>query len=206
MDYGRLFMKKINLLLLMMAVLVLPFSVLADKVASDDNAENSQNQEMVIEESEDGKSKEVNVYFFRGDGCPHCAEAEDFFDSIEDEYGDLFEIKDYETWYDSSNAALLEKVAEARGETVSGVPYILIGNKSWSGYSSDFNDEIIEKIKEEYKTSVDERYDIMELIGYDDDESEEEKSYSTDVMILIIILAVSAAVVGGIGFARKKTA
>ena len=40
----------------------------------------------------------VTIYFFRGDGCPHCADAEEFFDTIknDNEYKDKFEIKDYE--------------------------------------------------------------------------------------------------------------
>ena len=46
----------------------------------------------------------VNVYFFHGDGCPHCAEAEEFFNSIEDEYGDMFDVVSYEVWYNETNA------------------------------------------------------------------------------------------------------
>lgn len=199
-------MKKISLLLVIMAVfLMLPFSVLADKVNTDSNVENSQNQENSKVEGEEEESQEVNVYFFHGDGCPHCAEAQKFFDSIEEQYGHLFKLVAYETWYDSSNAALLEKVGEAREEDITGVPYILIGNKSWSGYASDFDEDIIKTIEDEYNKPVDERYDIMDLIDVDNNDSEKE-DYSDDAMILIVILVVAAAIVGGVVFARKKTA
>ena len=58
----------------------------------------------------------VNVYFFYGNGCPHCAEAEEFFDSIEDELGDKFDIVSYETWYDTDNVDLMNEVADIRKE------------------------------------------------------------------------------------------
>ena len=201
-------MKKIGLLfVIMITLLVFPFSVLADKNTS--STDNSKNNEVEVEdqnddEGEESSSKEVKVYFFHGDGCPHCEDAQEFFDSIEDEYGDLFELVAYETWYDADNADLLQQVAEAREENVTGVPYILIGNESWSGYASDYNEDIIETIEEEYKKEVSDRYDIMELI--DTGETNEDKEdYSDDAMILIIILIIVAAIVAGVVFARKKT-
>lgn len=204
-------MKRIGLLfVIMITLLVFPFSVLADKNTS--STDNSKNNEVEVEDENDGEddeekessSKEVKVYFFHGDGCPHCEDAQEFFDSIEDEYGDLFELVAYETWYDADNADLLQQVAEAREENVTGVPYILIGNESWSGYASDYNEDIIETIEEEYEKEVTDRYDIMELI--DTGETNEDKEdYSDDAMILIIILIIAAAIVAGIVFARKKT-
>ena len=41
----------------------------------------------------------------------------------------------------------MEKVAEKLGDEVSGVPYIVIGKKSWSGYASDYDEEIMNTIK-----------------------------------------------------------
>ncbi len=191
-------MKKFILLfIVMISFFSIPFAVFADDGESEDEK---------IEE----KDKEVKVYFFHGDGCPHCAEAKEFFDSIEEEYGDLFELISYETWKNDDNAEGLQKIGEMREEKIEGVPYILIGNKSWPGYIEDFNDDIIEAIKEEYEVEVDERYDIMELIDYDfvrdgDSHQVEDKDYSNDVIILILILIVGAGIVSGVAFARKKT-
>ena len=54
---GDVIMKKIKYLLIIFALaLILPFSVNA--------------------------KEKVKVYLFRGEGCPHCQEAEAFFDSI----------------------------------------------------------------------------------------------------------------------------
>ena len=145
----------------------------------------------------------VNVYFFRGEGCPHCEEAEEFFDSIKDEYGKYFTIVDYETWNDEDNADLMQRVADARGEEASGVPYIIIGDQSWNGYSSDYDDAIKSKIKEVYEQDVKDRYDIMKYVKA---KKKAKKDYSNDILSLILIVLVAGGVCTGIYFARKKTA
>ena len=185
-------MKKIKILLMALFVLLaIPFTVFAEDEASTTSEEDNK----------------VKVYFFRGEGCPHCAEAEEFFDSIKDEYGQYFEIVDYETWNDADNASLLEKVGEARGEEIKGVPYIIIGDKSWSGYSSDFDDDIKETIKSVYDTSVDQRYDIMQLIdtGSTNKGNSEANTKANDAIVLIAIVVVVGVVVAGVVMARKKT-
>lgn len=194
-------MKKFKLYLaIIMCLLMIPFTVFADEADTDSKDEATTEEKDT--KSED--SKKVKIYFFRGEGCPHCAEAEEFFDSIKDEYGEYYKIVDYETWYNTENADLLQKVGNARDEKISGVPYILIGNKSWSGYSSDMNDEIISTIKSEYEKDVADRYDIMELIDTDSTKAKE-KSKSGDVMSLIIVLIVVAGISYGVVVARKKT-
>lgn len=149
------------------------------------------------DEESDASSKEVKVYLFRGEGCPHCAEAEEWFKSIEEEYGSYFEVVDYETWYDKDNAELMQRVADARKEEASGVPYIIIGNKSWNGFAEDYKEEMLDEIKSVFEQDVDKRYDIMKLLP--DIEKDEPKS-SSDVLALIIILLVA----GGIGFGVYK--
>lgn len=194
-------MKKFKLYLaIIMCLLMIPFTVFADETDTDSKDEATTEEKDT--KSED--SKKVKIYFFRGEGCPHCAEAEEFFDSIKDEYGEYYKIVDYETWYNTENADLLQKVGNVRDEKISGVPYILIGNKSWSGYSSDMNDEIISTIKSEYEKDVADRYDIMELIDTDSTKAKE-KSKSGDVMALIIVLIVVAGISYGVVVARKKT-
>lgn len=183
-------MKKIKFLfVIMLGFLLLPFSVFAEDAEPNDDA-----------------NKKVNVYFFYGNGCPHCAEAEKFFDSIQEEYGQYFTLVDYETWYDTDNAALMEKVAEARKETADGVPYIIIGDQSWSGYASTYDEELKSKIKEEYEADANSRYDIM---NYVDDihakVDDKNKSYAQDVMVVIALILVLSGVAGGIWFARKKS-
>lgn len=182
-------MKKLKFIfIIMLGILLLPCSVFAE----DDTSSNED-------------SKKVNVYFFYGNGCPHCQDAEKFFESIQEEYGQYFTIVDYETWYDTDNVALMEKVAEARKESADGVPYIIIGDQSWNGYMSDYDDEIKNKIKEEYDTDVNNRYDIMDYVDSATTETKKE-SYAQDVMVVIAIILVVSGIAGGIWFTRKKTA
>ncbi len=191
-------MKKFGLLLIMLlAIMAMPFSVLAE---GEENAENE--AETTDEVSEE--SKEVKIYFFRGEGCPHCAEAEEWFQSIEEEYGSKFEIVDYEVYNSQENSDLMDRVAEARDEEVTGVPYIIIGNQSWNGFSAELEDEILSQIESEYETEPSSRYDIMQLLPQLEAESKE-KSKSTDVVATIIIILVVGGVTFGIVKARKST-
>ena len=160
-------MKKISFILIMLAVLLVPFTTLA-------------------------KSEKVKVYFFRGEGCSHCAEAEEFFKSIQNEYGKYFDIVDYEVWNDEDNADLMEEVAKVRGEEAGGVPYIIIGDQSWNGYA---------KIKEQYAKDTKDRYDVMSYI----DKNKKKDSSAKDIISLIIILLVAGGIGTGIYFTRKNT-
>lgn len=182
--------------ILLVAFLIIPFGVFAE------GEENGNAEETNTEEKTE--SKEVTLYFFRGEGCSHCAEAEEWFQSIEEEYGSFFEIKEYETWYNEDNADLMQRVAEARGETADGVPYIIVGNKSWNGFAEDYKDEIINEIKNVFEQDVADRYDIMKYLATQKNEKEENSSSSDFVALVLIVL-----VVGGIGFgiyqARKNT-
>ena len=38
----------------------------------------------------------VNIYFFNGEGCSYCEEFKSRVDTIKPEYGNLFELKDYD--------------------------------------------------------------------------------------------------------------
>lgn len=184
-------MKKLKyLVILLVAMLMIPFSVFAEEEA---------------EATDKEESKEAIVYFFRGEGCSHCAEAEEWFKSIEEEYGQYFEIKDYETWYNEDNSKLMEQVAEARGESAEGVPYIIIGDKSWNGFAEEYKDEILDQMKKVSEQEVSERYDVMKYLDSNAKKKDEEKSGAGDVVALIIIILF----VGGAGFgiyqARKNT-
>ena len=186
-------MKKIKFLFVMLiGILLIPCTVFA---ADTDTSTDTSTDE------------KVNVYFFYGNGCSYCANAEAFFEDLEEDYGDQFNLVMYETWYDEDNADLMQKVADARKEEVEGVPYIIIGNQSWNRYDSSYDDEIISKIESEYKTAADERYDIMNYVdGIDTNTDTSANSYAGDIAVVIAIVLVVAAVGGGIWFARKKAA
>lgn len=195
-------MKKLKYLVLLLAlVLILPFAVYAE-------GEEGEGEPVVTNEegsnNEDNTDQRAIVYFFRGDGCPHCQDAETWFASIQEEYGSKFVIKDYETWNNAENAELMTKVAEVRNDNATGVPYIIIGDKSWIGFDEGtMADEIKAQIDQVYAQPVNERVDSLALVGAGDDNKEEEKSKSSDIVGLIVILAVAGLAGFGIYKARQ---
>lgn len=191
-------MKKLKyLVVLLVALLIIPFAVYAE-----DNSDEASEISETAETASSSSDKKVNLYFFRGEGCSHCAEAEAWFeDTLKKEYGDYFNIVDYEVWYNEDNASLMQKVAEARGETAEGVPYIIIGDKSWNGFDTSYEDAIIEQIKKVYAQDVSERYDIMNCLNTKDSKKD---SSASDIIALVAIILVIGGVGTGIYFARKS--
>lgn len=190
-------MKKLKLLVILFALtLILPFNVFADE--NDEVASEAETVEQ--ESSEDEKDLRVKIYFFRGEGCPHCQEAEEWFESIQEEMGSFFELVDYETWYNEDNAKLMQDVAEMRGEKAEGVPYIVIGDKSWSGFSETYTEDIKNQIKDMFAKDVNDRYDVMEYLKIGGDPNSKKDKKSNDVLVLFLILII----VGGAGFGIYK--
>lgn len=97
----------------------------------------------------------VNIYFFWGNGCPHCEEEFKFLKSIETEYGNYFTLNTFEVWYSKDNAKILEQFANAIGDEVSGVPYTIIGNKTFTGFSEKYKEQFLKAIKDQYHNSYD---------------------------------------------------
>ena len=105
---------------------------------------------------EEGK---VNIYFFWGDGCPHCEEQFAFLDSIESEYGDLYNLYTFETWQNEENAELLKTFSDAMEVESRGVPYTIIGEEVFTGFSESMESEFINAIVEEKDKSFDVYFD-----------------------------------------------
>lgn len=101
----------------------------------------------------------VNIYFFWGDGCPHCKKEFEFFDSIKTEYGNYFVLNTFEVWNNEDNQKLLKQFAAKMGDEVTGIPYTIIGNKTFKGFNENHESKILDAIKEQYKNSYDVYFD-----------------------------------------------
>jgi len=77
---------------------------------------------------------ELDIYFFWGDGCPHCAKEEIYLDKLEQQYPQI-RVHDFEIYNNRSNALLLQKVGRELGARVEGIPFTIIGDKSFVGFS-----------------------------------------------------------------------
>ena len=130
--------------------------------------------------------EKVNVYIFRGSGCSFCLKALAYFSEAVNEYGDYFNVVTYEVWKNEDNGALMQQVGETLGESVQGVPFIVIGDTAFPGYDESWNDDFKNKIMEEYESK--DRYDVMQNLGKVKKENGSPKTTSSWVVILVQVV------------------
>ena len=87
----------------------------------------------------------VTLYFFHGNGCPHCAEEEENLIKKLDKRDDVKVVK-YEVWYNEKNAKILDKISETFNKGT-GVPYNVIGDTVILGYNDSNKTQIERAIK-----------------------------------------------------------
>lgn len=97
-------------------------------------------------------SKEkINIYLFYGEGCPHCEELKNYLNSLDNKEKSYFDIYTFEVWNNSTNQQFMKESAKSLNKEVSGVPFLIIGNKTFEGYNESMNIKIKKTIKTEYK-------------------------------------------------------
>ena len=151
------------LMVLLVAVMVIPFTVRAE-------------------------DKKVNVYIFRGEGCPHCEEALEWFDGLEDKDKNKFNLIQYEVWKDQDNSNLMKRVARVFNDDAKsiGVPYIVVGERTFKGFSESYGQEILDAIDKLYNSE--DVYDVMDHV-----ESQKEENDSKAMIVIIAFVVVAAA-------------
>jgi len=83
----------------------------------------------------------VVVEVFWGDGCPYCEDLLDALDRLADDLSG-FVVDDYEVWYDEDGRDLMFARAAELGVDVQAVPFTVIGEESWVGYSTQIERQI----------------------------------------------------------------
>ncbi len=89
----------------------------------------------------------VKIYFFWGDGCPHCAAADPFLEGLTQTYSGV-ELLKFEVWNVPENRDLMHQMGEKYGFDPAGVPTILVGSQHWVGYSDLIGSDIEQAVKE----------------------------------------------------------
>lgn len=92
------------------------------------------------------KNFPVVIYFFWGDGCPHCAKAKPFLSNLVEQNPNI-ELRSFEVWNVEENQELFKKMTAAYGFEPHAVPTIFIGNQYWVGYNDTIQDEIQKSVK-----------------------------------------------------------
>lgn len=176
-------MKKIKLLLVaLISVVLLPLSINA------------------------ASNEKITVHIFRGEGCGYCKAALSFFDSIKEEYGQYYELEEHEVWYDEDNATLMSNVAAYFNEEVNGVPYIIIGDKTFQGYTESYNDEIKQAIKDAYDSGKfeDRVKQVQDGTATTSNTSKKDKEKDNNTTTIIIIAVALVGFVALFYFARDN--
>ena len=151
------------------------------------------------------KSNKINVYIFEGDGCPHCAEAIEWFEETlakDSEYSEYYNLVKYEVWYNEENNELMGEVANELGTQASGVPFIVIGEKYFSGFSSASSPETIkETIKEQYNNN-----DYQDVVKAVQKGISIDRKVSSGTIIPIVVVSAIAiiAVLALVFFTKEK--
>lgn len=83
----------------------------------------------------------VTIYFFWGDGCPHCAQAKPFLEDLSRRYPPV-EVKAFEVYYVQENRDSFARMAAAFGFEARAVPTIFVGERYWEGYSEPIAQQI----------------------------------------------------------------
>jgi glutaredoxin/cytochrome c biogenesis protein CcdA len=133
-------MYKKNKILNIFALFILLLSVFSSFAYSQDLFD-LENNNVILENDLDIESNQFNVYFFWGDGCPHCMNQKEFFDSIKDKYPNMI-LNSYEVWKNKDNQDYMKEVSAIYEVQPRGVPLTFIGNKNWIGFSSSIEQEI----------------------------------------------------------------
>jgi len=80
-------------------------------------------------------AEKVEIYFFWGQGCPHCAQEKPFLEELKQKYPQL-EVKEFEIYNSRENQELFQKVAQVYNTQPIGVPMTFIGKDFIVGFGT----------------------------------------------------------------------
>lgn len=146
-------MKRIVFLIFMLLVLVIPNNVLA--------------------------INEVNVYFFHSDDCSICSQEKIYLEALKQRYPNM-RIYSYEI-SDNNNYELMQEAKNLYQETRTGVPYTVIGDSAYLGFSQNskalFQKKVYEYSKNAYNNELGKKLGISyrndlegEVVEYKDND------------------------------------
>ena len=153
----------------------------------------------------------INFYIFYGSTCGYCQKLHNYTAELEKDktMNSKFRIVDYEVWGNQDNNNLMTKVGTYFNFDVDGVPFYVIGDQYFTGFSSETSPEqIVKAINEEYedKDYVDVVAGIQNgTIEVKDKTSKDNGTTKKSDVVSYIVLGVTAAIVVAILFGRSST-
>jgi len=76
---------------------------------------------------------QVTIYFFWGQGCPHCEHEKEFLSGLQSEYPQIA-VRDFEVWQNADNRQILIDIGNKLGIEIAGVPFTVVGDKHFIGW------------------------------------------------------------------------
>ena len=122
------------------------------------------------------EAKDATMYFFYGEGCPHCAKEKEFLKEMEVKYPDL-EIKRYEVYNNSENKDLMNTYKQKLNVTGMGVPFTVVGDSYVYGYSEIYNEKIENMIREALG---------LEKISYEENNNDNKENNENEEVVPIL--------------------
>ena len=86
--------------------------------------------------------EKVNIYLFYSKICPHCQKEEKYFETLKEKYQDKINIYTYEVTENKTNNEIMKSLKKELKENSQGVPFTIIGSKTFLGYDESLNERI----------------------------------------------------------------
>ena len=131
------------------------------------------------------KEKEINMYLFYGEECPHCHALLEFLDPYIKENPNV-KLYKYEVWHNEKNGKLYSEVHELLKDNSNSIPYLIIGNTILSGFNEEKTPDTIKNAINFYK-HVEYRDKVGIYLGLVEDNNSEEIEYKEEEIDIPII-------------------
>ena len=142
---------KLFCVLMMTLMLVMPFAGVDAKTTTKKKTTTTTTTSTATKSTDENA---INVYVFYSSTCPHCKDLHAYLDELKNDKDvrDKFNIVDYEV-STAENIDLMNKVSDYFKANITGVPFYVIGDKYFEGYSDNSKSSILDAIKDNYGSS-----------------------------------------------------
>ena len=107
----------------------------------------------------------INLYLFRGEGCPHCKKEEEWLKKIKKTYKDYLNVYDFEVWYSKENQEKYVTATEIMEINTNSIPFTIVGEKTFVGFSDTIKNNIENAIKGYIGDEINKNHMKLPLLG-----------------------------------------
>ena len=149
-------MKKLKYLVLLL-LCIIPISVNALTTDYKDKLSDALGVEIT--------ENKINLYLFRGEGCPHCRKEEEWLKEIKKKYEDYLNVYDFEVWYSKENQEKYVTATEIMEINTNSIPFTIVGEKTFVGFSDTIKNNIERAIKGYIGDEINKNHMKLPLLG-----------------------------------------